>query len=861
METGERKYKNILDHFVKCTMGKNLFQNGIMVLAVALVTLLMTIMFGAGIGTIQNIQTAELRIKGSTANGFLMGVTDRNITDSLDKLDYVSTPGIQEFVGEVIGIQDIGVTQSVIMTSYSETEWNSHILPTVTDVQGNYPKEMNDIMLSQWTLQKLGIEEPQTQMTITIPFATLEGEEVKQDFILSGWYRDYLKVDTTSGNTLAAEYYYANQGLNRTPVGNVIVSEAFAEQYVVKEGRIAAFIVDKKLNADEAIDMLSADLGMKDIMVAGLTKDFASAVTIMVLPVLLIILVIICGYLLVYNIMNISILRDMHMFGQLKTLGATSRQIKTIVRKQARLLCLIGIPAGLLFGLFLSRVILPGLLKSILSEGRYGYAMTYEVSISPLICLFAIVFTYFTVLISCTKPAGMAGKVSPIEALRYTESTGSMKEHHTSNGGKVYRMAFRNVFRSKKRAFVTLLSLFMGMFLFLVINVALYDIDYEKKYEREMPDNFILTNLSYQTEDYAGLVNFFEENTVREIEGWDGVEEVVCEYAEPVLITQGQDTLSLYLEDQAAYAGETQDRGEVFCGVASGLTTERLMGFTYQSTLSEEEVRSLLDSGRGIFLPAKEGADAQELTGREIILTYGKQPPKAAAYTIAGILDWPDGLVYNENFSNFGYIYGRKATVMYMSEEGIRRIAQTPTVMNLKLDSTTYKDQEIQNKLEAQFGDNVQIKIDSQLKIRASAYDSVDAIKKAGMIFSLFLLFMGIVNFINVIFTSIYSRKKEIAAMESIGMTQGQLKKMLIMEGVYYSVITMGLLMTVGLVLSYGVVQLVKSIVYFASFGVPVGMLAAIFLVMLALCAAIPLTVFHQITKESIVERLRKGED
>lgn len=388
-----------------------------------------------------------------------------------------------------------------------------------------------------------------------------------------------------------------------------------------------------------------------------------------------------------------------------------------------------------------------------------------------------------------------------------------------------------------------------------------YDIDYEKKYEREMPDNFILTNLSYQTEDYAGLVNFFEENTVREIEGWDGVDEVVCEYAEPVLITQGQDTLSLYLEDQAAYAGETQDRGEVFCGVASGLTTERLMGFTYQSTLSEEEVRSLLDSGRGIFLPAKEGADAQELTGREIILTYGKQPPKAAAYTIAGILDWPDGLVYNENFSNFGYIYGRKATVMYMSEEGIRRIAQTPTVMNLKLDSTTYKDQEIQNKLEAQFGDNVQIKIDSQLKIRASAYDSVDAIKKAGMIFSLFLLFMGIVNFINVIFTSIYSRKKEIAAMESIGMTQGQLKKMLIMEGVYYSVITMGLLMTVGLVLSYGVVQLVKSIVYFASFGVPVGMLAAIFLVMLALCAAIPLTVFHQITKESIVERLRKGED
>lgn len=139
--------------------------------------------------------------------------------------------------------------------------------------------------------------------------------------------------------------------------------------------------------------------------------------------------------------------------------------------------------------------------------------------------------------------------------------------------------------------------------------------------------------------------------------------------------------------------------------------------------------------------------------------------------------------------------------------------------------------------------------------------DDIKSIKNASMIFSLFLLFMGMINFVNVIFTSIYSRHKELAAMESIGMTQEQIQKMLILEGVYYSALTMGLLLTVGVLISYEVVQLVKNIIYFATFGVPIGMLTVSFVIMLALCAVIPLIAFRNIAKESIVERLRKGTD
>lgn len=860
METGERTYKNILTHFVKRSMKDNRFQNSIIVLAVALVTLLMTVMFGAGIGTVQNMQAAELRVRGTTANGFLMKVLDKSVVHKLEELDYVSSSGIQEFIGEAVGIKDIGVTETVVMSSYSETEWNAHILPTVTEMQGNYPKEKNEILLPLWTLKKLGIEQPKIGITVSISFITLDGQQKTEDFILSGWYHDYIKGN--SGNTIAADLYYLDQGLSKKPVGNMIVSEAFADRYAVKEGRIACFEMDKSLSADEALQRLSADLPENEVMVAGMNNDHASAITIILLPALLVILVVICGYLLIYNIMNISILRDMHMFGQLKTLGATSKQIKAIVRRQTNVLTFIGIPIGLLLGLFLSNIVLPGLLASIMEGGRYGFAMTYEISVSPLICIFASVFTYLTVMISCSKPAKIAGKVSPIEALRYTEQTGKAREHHSSNGGKVYRMAFRNVFRNRKRAIVTFLSLFMGMFLFMAINIALYDVDYELKYENEIPDNFILSNLSYQTDNYEGLTDFFDEDILQKIKSWEGVEEVICEYAEPALLAKGQDILEPYIQKQADNREKAvAEAAGNFKVIVSGLPIERLLAFSCESTLSEEEIRSLMDSGTGIFLPWEEGVDYHSLVGKEVVFSHEKRPDAEQVYRIAGVLTGSDSFAYNNRYGNFGSIYNNTDTAIYMSEAGIRRLTETPAVLDLKLNGDSQKDTEIQKRLEILFGDNAQIQINSQLKARISAADSIESIKKTGMIFSFFLLFMGMVNFVNVIFTSIYSRQKELATMESIGMTKRQIKMMLILEGIYYSIITMVLLMTVGVMASFGVVQLVKNIIYFAAFGVPTGMLCVIFPAMLALCAVIPLLAYRNIAKESIVERLRRGTD
>ena len=45
-------------------------------------------------------------------------------------------------------------------------------------------------------------------------------------------------------------------------------------------------------------------------------------------------------------------------------------------------------------------------------------------SVSPWIFLAAALFALLTVLLSCRKPGRMAAKVSPVEAVRYTEGGG-----------------------------------------------------------------------------------------------------------------------------------------------------------------------------------------------------------------------------------------------------------------------------------------------------------------------------------------------------------------------------------------------------------------------------------------------------
>ena len=71
-----------------------------------------------------------------------------------------------------------------------------------------------------------------------------------------------------------------------------------------------------------------------------------------------ILLIMVTGYLIIYNIFQISVIQDIQFYGQLKTLGTTSRQIKQLISRQSLRLSAMGIPIGLLAGFLIGKALI-----------------------------------------------------------------------------------------------------------------------------------------------------------------------------------------------------------------------------------------------------------------------------------------------------------------------------------------------------------------------------------------------------------------------------------------------------------------------------------------------------------------------
>ena len=123
------------------------------------------------------------------------------------------------------------------------------------------------------------------------------------------------------------------------------------------------------------------------------------------------------GYLIIYNIFSINVYRDITYYGLLKTIETTGKQLKKIVRRQAYVLALFGIPFGLFAGVFISSIVLPFVMRAY--ETMDGISSQIELNIGIL--LGAALFSMITVWVGCSKPCRIASRVTPVEAIQYTE--------------------------------------------------------------------------------------------------------------------------------------------------------------------------------------------------------------------------------------------------------------------------------------------------------------------------------------------------------------------------------------------------------------------------------------------------------
>ena len=71
-------------------------------------------------------------------------------------------------VGSVAEKNDEGRELSIALSYYDTTEWEKHYKETIKDLEGKYPSNENEIMLSEDALSQLGMKEPKLNMEMCI---------------------------------------------------------------------------------------------------------------------------------------------------------------------------------------------------------------------------------------------------------------------------------------------------------------------------------------------------------------------------------------------------------------------------------------------------------------------------------------------------------------------------------------------------------------------------------------------------------------------------------------------------------------------------------------------------------------------
>lgn len=835
----------------KGMMKSNHTRNLFAVFAIILTTFMITTVFSLGINYIENMELMQLRTAGTSADVSLALPTPEQ-EQKIRSLDYVKTVGTQYMAGSVSEKNDEGRELSIVLQYYDNTEWENHYQSAISNINGAYPTQENEIMLSEDAIEQLGITNPTLNMEIPLSYYDKNGQQ-ERAFALSGWFHSY----TGTGMGFVSEDYCRNAGytLQEDGVLSLSLNKMPDDFWRIQD--------DVQLNENQSFN--------------GAVSMSSSSGTVIAMVVFLVLFIIGSGYLLIYNVLYISISKDTRFYGLLKTIGTTRKQIKSLVKGQAFKFACIGIPVGIGSAAAVSFGIVPLFLQQGFEDGKS--IMDAEVFFHPAIYILSIIFSAITVWIACNAPSKKAAKISPIEALRYQNFAPSKKESRNSvNGGKLHVMAFHNVFRDKKRAVLVFLSLFMGITVILGVNGVVGSItgeNYVKAYT-DYDFQYIDTQFTQYEHDTKEIPQF-DERLVEQIAQIDGIKNITLQKAVWSEIAFDREALNDFMhiayEDSSYLA-----RGESYETMVNQLKSYAEKGDygCYVTTLDESIVEQYNDTHnipidmeafrRGNLAIAGNDTDHNapnaSLVGKTLTLTADSTDGRATDFLIGGAFTFDD-------YDSRAEVGRRKNVeivpqVIYVSEAGMENLTQTAMIYNIGIDVEDYNQlQEIDQKLKdinrtLTAADWEYVSPVSMMEQFDQMYYSVNLLGNGAAIL---LIVLGLINFVNVMLTGVIARKNEFAIMESIGTTKKQIKKILTLEGGMYALISTLLIMTFGNAFLLLVANAVPNIANYAKFEYPVLLIICLIGTIFVICLSVPAIVYKAVSDETVIERLHSFEN
>ncbi|MEY8535992.1 ABC transporter permease [Blautia pseudococcoides] len=827
--------KKVINDLAKTTYKANRKRNILTIVAIFLTTFLLCTVISIGLCYWDTVSLRQQRMQGVDYDIELTEPRDEQVS-IMREMDNVEYAGLSVKCAIISKFQDRELDK-VQLFWLDDICWEKQTIPALDHYTGTYPTKENELMLSKSALNSMGIKNPKIGMKLPLLYQNLSDNQTNEDttktFVLSGWFLDYTGKD----KGYVSEDFYKTTGALPTDL---------------TQGTLKISLKNPLYTENDIIEMQNQiKLSANQIIVADYDTISNFIKTIVGLLVLLG-LVFLSGYLFIYNTLYISVNRDIRYFGQLKTIGTTSVQIRKMIYKQMLWNAVIGIPLGLFGSAIVGKIVIPQLLHAL----NPAITASDVETVSLWVFVLATIFSFATTMISSQKPVKIAMNCSSIEAMKYIGTASVKVKSKKRTGGDIRSMVTMNLFRDKKQFVIIMCSFSLAVSLFLIINVVIHANNAKNILNHTYDYDLRLLNQTLLSDNEKLVIT---SDLIEQIKSIDGVKDVrvlksataVVPYQENVYgeyykeLYSSRYTPGDYEKDMELYKKQP-DYVYFTCRIVGidDLEFEKINN-TLKNPLNKEKFKN----GEVAFVSKSFTQGDNGIVGKnvEFSIPTALNPNEKEVVKTGAVID------------NYPAYYSAGYTPdLIVSADFFENIVEQPLIEMLKIDYDESFSKSTESSIKGLMESNELISTDSKLDRYSEMKNSENQITVLGGSIGIIIMLLAISNYLNMMSESIQNRSKEFAILESVGMTRKQIKKMIVFESLCYAILSIIISLIIGIPMSYMVYT--NFNIYSLPFEFPVLKNLLLFLIIIITCVATSLFVFSKSKGETIIELLRRNE-
>lgn len=703
--------------------------------------------------------------------------------------------------------------------------------------KGRYPSATNEIAVSEGMLRTLGLNAGLGD-SVTLDYQPVEahglGYEQQKTFVICG----ILPTPDTED-----EYRLYSALVSRDFMLETLAEPDRLYRTMIRLKNPESLTTDAIVNKAETIaQAFSIPKGEISENTAYLIANYIDPSFYAAIAGILMV-TILAGIITIYSIYYVSTMYKVQEYGKLKALGATQRQVRAIVFREGIFTAVFAVSPGLALGTAASLGGFYILLNSFARDDVLGDTLrsiyrSGELSLLQLwIYFFAAAVALGTTAIALMRPVHIAGRISPMEAMRYDGLGNSVKAKFRKGYEDVhlFRLMKANLARNKKRTVITLASLSITGILFLAVSAILSCANPD-----EIAHDRILHDLELSVYSISG-------DKMRPEYDWKSIQQQNPLNEEMKLRIGNMAGVSAIIEqpNTNVLLPDVYDGDALWSTSISGIPP--VLADTMEASVTEGRVtyEELLSGNRIIVNKKSFNWSPDWKVGsviRMIIQDGEKEIPME--FQVAAIADPP---AYLSHYASF-----------MLPSSVLEEICSNNQTYYLSIAAEKENLADVEENLLSLTKENQFLRLHTYEEEKAERAELTVFTSAVCYIFLAVLGGICIMNLINTMINSVYVRRRELGMMQALGMSEKQLFLLFQMEGLFYTFGTLLLSLLFGSAAGYRFFRWGKDSGFLGIISFHYPFLQALFLFLIIAVIQFGMTwlLARSFRKQSIIERI-----